>query len=230
MTPLLTHTAFLLVSFSFTSSFLTACSKGKQKSALKAERQAQSAGVNSTSKKPTEEKKVPQKQRGQLSPMGPRLVVLPGKGMSAIRLGATRKTVERHMGAACDSITESRCLYTRQALEFFFKDGEVERIKAHTRDRAVADPAANGDKHFGTFRGIVPPKIMMGLHRHIVLEEYGQPEKKEALNLISSVGLVERHFYDGLILEYDKIEKEHIVLAGIEVVAPRSTERSPTKK
>jgi hypothetical protein len=166
---------------------------------------------------------------GHRYPVGPALVLVPGKGAGAIRFGATVETIERHMESPCDSKTNERCLYVRQAIEFFLKDGVLSRIKAHRRDRQVPHPPPKGDQYFGSLRGIVQPKIMMGLHRHIVVEEFGAPQKEEAVTTPGSDGLVDKHFYDGIIFEYDKIENGNVVLAGIELY-PSETAKNPAMK
>lgn len=163
---------------------------------------------------------------GHRFPVGPQLVFLPGKGAGAIRFGATVETIERHMGAPCDKKSENRCLYVRSAVEFFLKDGVLDRIKAHRRDRGVSDPPASGDKFFGTLSGTVAPNIMLGLHRHVVLEEFGAPKKKEAVSPPGPFGLVDRHFYDGINFEYDTIENGNTVLSAIEIY-PSETPYSP---
>lgn len=175
-----------------------------------------------------QEDKPAQLSLGHRFPVGPRLVFLPGKGVSAIRFGATVETIERHMEAPCDKKTEDRCLYVRAAVEFFLTDGKLTRIKGHRRDRAVNDPPENGEKYFGSLRGIVQPNIMLGLHRHVVLEEFGEPKKKEAFSPPGPDGLVDRHFYEGIQLEYDKIENGNTVLAAIEIY-PSETPYSPPR-
>lgn len=164
---------------------------------------------------------------GHRFPVGPRLVFVPGKGVSAIRFGATVETIERHMEAPCDKKTEDRCLYVRAAVEFFLDDGKLARIKTHRRDRAVSDPPANGEKYFGSVRGIVQPKIMLGLHRHIVLEEFGEPKRKETVSPPGPDGLVDRHFYEGINFEYDKIENGNTILAAIEVYPAKAPYSPP---
>lgn len=162
-----------------------------------------------------------QPPKGSPLPEGPRLVAVPGKGLSAIRFGATRETIERHMNAPCDIVEEDRCVYVDRAVEFFLEDDELVRIKAHRRDRAVE---GTKEKHFGTFRGILPQTIMMGLHRHVVLEEYGKPEKKEPVDPPGPNGIVDRHFYDGIILEYDLLDNGNTVLSAMEIFPSETTE------
>jgi hypothetical protein len=155
-------------------------------------------------------------------------VFVPGKGAGAIRFGATVATIERHMAAPCDQKTEDRCLYVRQAIEFFLEDGKLVRLKAHRRDRRVAGAPADGDRYFGSLSGLLPPKIMMGLHQHVVVEEYGQADKVEAITPTGPDGQVARHYYDGVILEYDKIPNGNTVLGAIEIY-PSETAKSHGK-
>src|SRR5690606_32091636 len=125
---------------------------------------------------------------------------------------------ERHMDAPCEKKTEDRCLYARAAVEVFLTEGKLSRMKAHRRDRKVTDPAPGKDEYFGSLAGFVPPRIMLGLHRHIVLEEYGEPVKKEAISPAGPDGLVDRHYYEGIVFEYDKIENGNVVLSAIEIL------------
>ena len=46
--------------------------------------------------------------RADRPPVGPRQMVVPGRGITAIRFGATVETIERHMQAPCDVKTELR--------------------------------------------------------------------------------------------------------------------------
>jgi hypothetical protein len=164
---------------------------------------------------------------GHRFPVGPRLVLLPGKGAGPIRFGATVETIERHMEGPCDKKTDDRCLYVRAAIEFFLEDGKLQRIKAHRRDREVTNPPANGEKYYGSLRGIVLPQIMLGLHRHIVLEEFGEPKEKKAVSPPGPDGLVDRHSYEGIRFEYDTIENGSTVLAAIEIYPSQSPYAPP---
>lgn len=165
---------------------------------------------------------------GERVPVGPKQIVLPGHGITAIRFGATVETIERHMQAPCDEKTETRCLYIKQAIDFTLDKGVLMRAKVHLRDRLVP---GHPDKAFGTFYGGMQPDILLGLHRHIVHEEFGEPERSEQVGSGKNLGLVARDFYPGVILEYDKIENGNTVLAAMEVFpADVSLDRPPTKK
>jgi len=168
-------------------------------------------------------------QKGYRFPVGPQLVLLPGTGMGAIRFGATFDTIERHMGAPCDIRTETRCGYVRQAVEMTLDKGVLTRIKTYRRDLPVSPTPKKGDKYYGSFNGIMVPKVMMGLHRHIVVEEFGKPLRKEASKTPDKLGHVDTHYYDGVILAYDKIENGNTVLATIEIFPSKTAASSLNK-
>lgn len=151
-------------------------------------------------------------------PVGPELIVLPGQGLSALRFGATLPTVKRHLGRSCELQTEERCIFIHQAIELGLKDGVVSQIKVHRRGRPV--PGDTEGRTFGTFHGKLDPQILLGLHQHVVEQEYGAPTKKENFELQGSVGLVARHEYPGLLLEYDRIENGNTVLAAFAIIPP----------
>lgn len=145
---------------------------------------------------------------------------MPGKGITAILFGATVPTIERHMQAPCDLVTETRCLYIDQAVDFTLDQGKMVRAKVYLRDRAVPGVP---DRAFGTFHGGMAPSIMLGLHRHVVQQEFGAPLRSETIAPAEPVGLVAKDFYEGLTLEYDKLDNGNTVLAAIEVYPAAST-------
>lgn len=157
--------------------------------------------------------------KGNPATLGPELVILAGRGVSATRFGATFETIERHMASPCDVRTETRCLYVDRAIDFTMKDGVVSGIKIQRRDRRV--PGLTEERYFGSFHGYLPPSIMPGLHRHVVEEEFGAPDRKEPVT-DGAEGLIERHFYDGLALEYDKLENGNVVLSSIEIIPSKT--------
>lgn len=147
-------------------------------------------------------------------------MVLPGEGVSATRFGATFETIERHMEAPCEVKTELRCLYVARGIDFGLKDGVLSSIKIHRRDRVV--PGLPEKRYFGAFKGRLGQSILLGLHRHIVLEEFGKPEKVTEAPAGAENGLVESHTYPGLVLEYDRIENGNVVLSAFEILNSKS--------
>jgi len=118
------------------------------------------------------------------------------------------------MQEPCEVKTESRCLYVKQAVDFTLEQGVFVRAKVHLRERPVP---GFPDRTFGIFYGGMVPDIMLGLHRHVVQEEFGKPERTETVGDGSALGLVARDFYPGVTLEYDKLANGNTVLAAMEV-------------
>ncbi len=245
MTPLPHHCrSFLSPSFSLRRSaasrflgclflaglVLSGCKKSEKKQEPVS---APSASVEA--KKPVPPPFVPPQPKGAVQPVGPSKVIVPGKGVNAVRFGTNLENLERHMEAPCDIKsgdveTKLRCVYVDQAAEFELEQGLVSKMKFHRRGRKVQQEGSGEQKYFGSFRGGMRPKIMFGLHRHIVVEEFGEPLKKEELK--GPDGQVERHFHKGVIFEFDQIENKNIVLSGIEVIredASEATSKSAPK-
>ncbi|MCH2110089.1 MAG: hypothetical protein MK135_12240 [Polyangiaceae bacterium] len=151
--------------------------------------------------------------------------MMPGQGMSAIRFGATPETVRRHMGTDCDQKSENHCLYIDKAVEFFFEEGTLNKILIHRRNHRVPNTKAPIRK-FGLFYGYIPPDIRPGLHRKVVLEEFGAPTRVEKLSQPTADGTIEKHYYDGIILSYDRLGNGNIVLSALEVI-PSKTAKDP---
>lgn len=183
-------------------------------------KKAESNGAESTKLEP------PAEVQGDITPVGPELLIIPGKGVSAVRFGTNLENLQRHMGAPCDILSETRCAYVKQAAEFTLTDGIVSGMKFHRRGRLVADPKPGGERYYGSFNGGMQPRIMFGLFRHIMIEERGEPLKIEPLS--GNDGQVERHSYDGVIFEYDQVANGNVILSGIEVVQSSTADQPKT--
>ncbi len=156
--------------------------------------------------------------------------VLPGQGLGPIRFGSNFESVARHMTRPCDELRETRCLYVDQAVDFTMKDGVVDGIYVVRRDRP-APPAKDGSpRYFGTYFGALLPDISLGVHKHIVLEELRAPDKIEKLSEpLDQNGTLERHYYDGLVLEFDRLPNGNIVLGAMRVL-PSKTATNPYQR
>ncbi len=162
------------------------------------------------------------------TPSGPEQVILPGKGLTSIRFGATRETIERHMQASCQYADAKRCIYLDNGLEFFIDDGGLEKVSVHIYNDDSNDvPGAK--RNYGSFNGVLPIDIRPGLHRHIVISEYGEPLRIEKPKVSTHFGLQEMHYYDGIVLEYDRIQNGNVVLARLEVF-PSKTALDPIQR
>jgi hypothetical protein len=172
----------------------------------------------------------PSAARGVLArryPAGPRLAIMPGEGIGPIRFGATVATVERLMEAKCDVVTERLCRYVKRAVEFELKDGVVVGMMVHRVDRPAGNDASGIPVTYGVFNGFIPPdkqhnrplEVMFGMHVPGVKEGMGPPRKVEAAPPGNPNGTVEIHYYDGAILEYDRVPEARVpVLGGIRIV------------
>jgi hypothetical protein len=150
-------------------------------------------------------------------PTGPRLAILPGEGVGAIRFGATTATIERLMQDPCEVRTESSCRYISRAVEFFLKDGVVDEIRIHRLDR----PADPKPRVFGVFNGRFVKGAMFGMYREAVAELLVKPKRTEPAQGGGGANTVEIHHYDDMRLEYDKIDNGNVVLGGVILTAPK---------
>lgn len=145
-------------------------------------------------------------------PVGPRLAVLAGKGVGAIRLTAKVATVERLMEAPCEERTPKLCRYYIRGVEFHLDDqGQVERIHVHRLDRKL------GEKSFGIFNGAIPPDLQFGMLPGAIQEQLGPPKEKKTGDQGAFAGTAEQHVYDGMVLEYDRMPNDQLVLGGIRI-------------
>ena len=162
-------------------------------------------------------------------PIGPRIGLVPGVGAPPIMFGATVSTIERQMGSPCYTKTDTLCRYPAHALEFYLDRGVLVKIHAHRRER----PAGN-DKHgaptvFGALNGGIPADpsegrpdgVALGMTIPGVAAGMPGPQRIENVTEQNAFGTVQRHYYPGAILEYDRFEgttDKVPVLGGIIIV------------
>jgi hypothetical protein len=149
--------------------------------------------------------------KGWPIPTGPRMAILRGEGIGPIRFGATRATIERLMQGSCDAgeKAEDVCRFTGSGLEFFLKDGVLEEIHIHRPQRP------SQQHEFGVFNGRFVEGAAFGMHEHVVTEMLGKPERVEKPQDGGVAGTVAVHHYDGMRLEYDKLENGNSVLGEV---------------
>jgi len=162
---------------------------------------------------------------GHRDAVGPDLVILPGTGVGAIRFGTNLTKLQQLMEGPCDVLTETRCGYIRAASEFTLDAGVVTGMKFHRRDRRAPGAPASGDQYYGSFNGGMRPGLMFGLLREVVLKEFAVPDKTEPLT--GPDGQLQRDFYPGVILEYDRLANQKVVLSGIEVIRAETVSVKP---
>ncbi len=155
-------------------------------------------------------------------PVGPPLGIFPGQGVGAIRFGATVDTVERLMVAKCTEKTKEVCRYVGHAVDFRFgPDGGVREIRIHGDERRFSDKP---NDTYGVFNGRFAEGAALGMYPAYVVKDIGEPKSRavvpEAEQQKAPFPTVERHYYDNMVLEYDKLENGNVVLAGVILTPP----------
>jgi len=147
------------------------------------------------------------------APTGPRFAVIASKGIGPIRIGATLGTVERLMELPCPDKSDTVCRYVDRGVEFRFgPDGKVNRILIHRGDRK-----APNDKVWGVFNGGIPPDLRFGMIVPAIQQYLGPPKKVVSGNEGAAPEASEQHYYDGMVLEYDRMPNERLILGGIRI-------------
>ncbi len=152
-------------------------------------------------------------------PVGPVLGVLAGKGLGPIRFGATLATIERHMQAPCTEKVEGAapgelvCRYGPQAVEFFLREGVLERLWVHGRNRVFSK---KDGALYGLFRGGFESGARLGMLPEAVQEYVGKPESVRPAPADHPYGAEEIHTYPGMVLEYNRAPRTgRLVLSGV---------------
>jgi hypothetical protein len=186
---------------------LAGCSKSKSSSQPDAAGATAANAATSASAKAT-----PTQPTSFPIPVGPPLGIFAGESVGPIYFGATVKTIERHMLKPCEILTESKCRYITRAVEFELKDGVVSAIYVHRHDR----PANPGT--YGVFNGGIPPDLRFGMYAWAIQEHLGKPKRVEKVLGKNPFNTEERHYYEGLVLDYDRLPNGNLVLGGARVV------------
>ncbi len=150
-----------------------------------------------------------------------------GKGIGPIRFGATVATVERLMGKPCTERSEARCAYPDRGVILELQDGVVAAIDVFRGGRLRTDTADPEDV-FNVFNGAIPPDILPGMVPEAVQEALGNPERIEKLTATSATNTVERHYYEGGILDYDYNPQTKRLMLGRIRVIPRTKSATVT--
>ncbi|MBN1610014.1 MAG: hypothetical protein JW940_25530 [Polyangiaceae bacterium] len=152
-----------------------------------------------------------------------RLAIVPGQGMGPIRLGANVGTLERLMQQPCEEKTDSVCRFITKGVEYELKDGVTQAIQLHRPGRQVTAPGQHSPETYGVLNAAIAPNVTLGMLPKWVEKALGRPKKVEAVADGGVNRTVARHFYDGLVLEYDINPKNGAeILAGIRIVKEAS--------
>ncbi|MCB9590855.1 MAG: hypothetical protein H6718_35955 [Polyangiaceae bacterium] len=148
-------------------------------------------------------------------PVGPRLILEPGKGAGPVRFGATVETIERQMGFKCQDLSATFCGMTTAAIDFLLKDGKVNEIHVH-RIQRPSSPARDGARRvYGVFNGRLIKDISMGQFRGLVDEALGKPLRVDKITEENAFGTYEIAHYAGVSLEFDHLKNNNNVLGGV---------------
>jgi hypothetical protein len=152
-------------------------------------------------------------------PVGPRLGIVPGKGLGPVRFGATPETVERLLEGKCSIKTPTECRILSHAVDFTFKDGVVEEMRVHGEERPFMDSSTDT---YGIFNGRFLKGAQLGMYAQFVQETLGEPKRVEKFETPppGRYATVERHYYDDMVLEYDRLKNNNVVLAGVILTRP----------
>jgi hypothetical protein len=149
------------------------------------------------------------------------LAIEAGKGVGPIRLGATVATIERLMAAPCEVKTPDTCRYIRRAVEFDLKDGATERIVVHRHDRPAGPDAQGRPQVYGFFNGGIPPGVGLGMLPSAVREILGEPLSVEKVTTPNDFDTIQRAFYPGLELEFDRYKNGSLMLGSVIIAKPK---------
>lgn len=140
--------------------------------------------------------------------------ILPGQGIGPIRFGATRATIERLMGAPCEDASETLCRYVGRAVELRLLGGVLTEIRVSRKGREAKRAADGSIIEYGFFNGLLLPDLYFGMKPQAIQERLGPPTKVEQISPLGPDGFAERHYYDGVTLEYDRWSNGNLVLGA----------------
>lgn len=149
-------------------------------------------------------------------PVGPPLAILPGEGVGPIRFGATLKTIERLMEEPCTEKIEDgstlHCRYQAHAVDFKLQDGVLNQIHVHGPEREFhPGKGLEVENVYGIFNGGFANGFRLGMYPKFA--NMGEPLRKETVPP-GRFPTVEKHYYEGVVLELDKLQNGNVVFGG----------------
>jgi hypothetical protein len=149
----------------------------------------------------------------------PLMAVLAGQGAGPIRLGANVAQVERLMQRPCDIRSEHLCRYVQRGVDFNLVGNITQSIYIQRKGRPAGRDANGEELEFGFFQGMIPPDLMLGMVPQEIQKYLGKPERAEQVAGPNPQTTVWRHYYPGLVLEYDWVAQTgKLMLGGIRIV------------
>jgi hypothetical protein len=161
--------------------------------------------------------KAKRKQQWKL-PGGPRLAILAGEGVGPIRLGANVATIERLMELPCEVKSENLCRYVSRGVDFHLLNGEVSWIHVQRAGRPAGRGFRGENLEFSFFNGMIPPDLRLGMLPRAIQQYLGAPQRVEYVAQPNPSTVIERHYYPGLVAEYDLYSNGKLILGGVRIV------------
>lgn len=171
----------------------------------------------------------PKRIESQAPRMGPSFPILPGQGLGPLRFGANRQTIERLMGGPCTEASETSCLYVDKAVAFKLEGDGITEMRVSRKGREAKRAPDGSIIEYGFFNGAILPDLYFGMQPGALQEQLGAPQKVEKIAPPGVDGLAERHFYDGITLEYDAWSNGKLVL-GAAILTKSDTAAAANEK
>jgi hypothetical protein len=163
----------------------------------------------------------------KLMPTGPSLAIEAGKGVGAIRFGATVATVERLMDHRCEVLSDNLCRYYTRGVDFHLVNGVVAKVHVQRAGRPAGTDWTGRKLEFGFFNGGIRPDLALGMTPKAMQEYLGLPERIEPVPEPNPQNMVARDYYPGLVIEYDRYKNGKIIFAGAIVFRDPRTDTLP---
>jgi hypothetical protein len=151
-------------------------------------------------------------------PSGPMLPIEAGKGLGAIRLGASVGTIERLMDKRCEVLTDEICRYVSRGVDFHLQGGVTSWIHVQRAGRPAGLDGNGEAVEFGFFNGAIPPDLRLGMVPSAIKEYLGPPERIEQAPQPNPASRVASDYYPGLVIEYDRYSNGKIIMGGVRIV------------
>jgi hypothetical protein len=132
------------------------------------------------------------------------------------------------MASPCDVKTKGVCRYIGRAVEFQLENGVTKAIAVNRAGRPAGKDNSGKDAEYGFFNGAIPPDLQLGMVPSAIQEHLGPPKQIERSNAPGTADRVEVHHYNGMRIEYDRIENGNLVVGGI-VVFKDAAPSAPSK-
>jgi hypothetical protein len=160
-------------------------------------------------------------------PVGPALPILPGEGIGPIRFGASLETIQRLIEGTCTDVVKEEglewCRFQPNAVDFGLAKGKLVKIRIHGSEREFVRGKGLGvDNAYGVFNGKFLNGAQLGMY-----PDYASQGKPLRIQKVTPGRhpTVERHHYDGMVLEFDKLQNGNTVLAGVVLTKSKNAKK-----